>query len=107
MGKTRHLRRRHTGPGEHFAIVSLSGSRLQPAHSFGGRCACIIPRIAAKACPLSRMMNMPSFATEYDKIVMGVIEKWKITAAEDVNDIGGWRDSVSERERFKDDPRLY
>ena len=36
---------------------------------------------------------MPCFANESDKIIASVIERWKLTASDEVDDIGAWRDA--------------
>lgn len=40
-------------------------------------------------------------------LLLKVIERWKETAAEQVDDIEGWRDAVDERKKHKGDPSRY
>ncbi len=47
---------------------------------------------------------MPRWASESDSTAASVIERWKQTAADEVDDIGGWREDPNDRIHHTGDP---
>lgn len=63
---------------------------------------------AAGLTPEKDRCIVPHFADEGDRLTQRVIERWKLIAASEVDDIGGWREHTHERYEWGPAPdRFY